>query len=372
MQYREFGKTGEMVSILGFGCMRFPLKEKGSIAIDENSAIKLLRYGIDCGINYIDTAYTYHKQKSEMVVGKALLDGYREKVKIATKVPVWYMNNESDFDFIISTQLRRLNVSYIDFYLIHGLNREKWEKAKSLHVLEKMLDYKEKGIIKHIGFSFHGDFNLFKEIIDASDDWGFCQLMLNYVLENTDHGLDEMKIAYSKRMGLAIMEPLLGGRLANLSPHLQEIFPDSLVPVEAAFNWLWKKKEISVVLSGMNDLEQLKDNIRYAEQFTNDSLNDDNLDLLNKVALEFRRTSLVNCTGCSYCMPCRQDINIPLIFSIYNKSAFDVTAKKTYRSLTIQGNECIGCKCCEKLCPQSLHISTLMKLIHTDFYKTKW
>ncbi len=372
MQYRLFGKTGEMVSILGLGTMRLPVINDNPANIDITKAISLLRYGIDNGINYIDTAFTYHKQESEKIVGLLLKDGYRSKVKIATKIPVWQMEKSSDFEKIFNLQLKRMNTDYIDFYLLHGVNRLKWDKALRLDVLNSITKKKKEGFIGHIGFSFHGDLVLFKEITSYFEEWEFCQLLLNYVVDNIDNGIDELKIANSLGLGVSVMEPLLGGRLALLPSHIKKYFPSSIKPVEAAFSWLWNKNEIGVILSGMNNIDQLKENISIASNFSSETISPSLLSDLQIVANSFIKSSLVNCSGCNYCLPCSQGIIISKVFEIYNRSAYDLTAKHEYRNLKIDASYCVRCGLCTQKCPQEISIPDILHEIHTDFYKTKW
>lgn len=371
VQYRVFGSTGEMVSILGMGAMRLPIINNDPSVIDVSQAISLLRYGIDSGINYIDTAFTYHKQESEKIVGLALKGSYRKKVKIATKLPVWYMEKATDFERIFSEQLRRLDTDYIDFYLLHGLNREKWTKALQLDVLNSISQKKKAGYIKHIGFSFHGDFDLFQEIIHSYKEWEFCQLLLNYVVNNRDLGIDELNIAAQNKLGISIMEPLLGGRLANLPLHIMKYYPLNIEPVEAALAWLWNKREVNVVLSGMSNLEQLKANIEFATHYSSQILSEGDLSQLESVAKLFRQSSLVNCSGCGYCLPCTANIDIPNIFEIYNMSAYDLNAKYQYKNLTDNAAACVRCNACVKRCPQSINIPDILDDIHSSLGKIK-
>ena len=365
------GKTGELVSILGMGTMRLPIVDNDPSLIDIPKAIDLLRYGIDNGINYLDSAYTYHKQESEKVIGLALRDGYRNKVMIATKIPVWHMENATDFDRIFNIQLQRLNTEYIDFYLLHGINREKWHKALQLDVLNSLYKKKREGRIKHIGFSFHGDYDLFQEVLNSFAEWEFCQLLLNYVVNNNDSGIDELQIARSSKLGVSIMEPLLGGRLAELPPHIMHFFPSDISPVEAAFAWLWSKDEISVVLSGMNSPEQLKENIEFASHYSPDILSSSTLLQLQNYAEKFRKSSLVNCSGCNYCLPCSKDIIISNIFKIYNRSAYDLNAKHLYQSIIPNASFCIKCNRCVQRCPQGIDIPTVLTQIHASLCKSK-
>lgn len=324
MKYRPFGKTDFMVSALGFGAMRLPILDGDYSKIDEEKAIEMLHFAIDNGINYIDTAYVYHGGNSEVLVGKALKGGYREKVKIATKLPVWQVNNFDDADRILDEQLKRLDTSYIDFYLLHALNKDHWKKLKEMNIFKWIEKVLLEGKIKYIGFSFHDDVATFKDIVD-SYNWTFCQIQYNILNRNYQAGEEGLKYAAAKGMAVVIMEPLLGGRLAKEPPQeikqLWEKAPIKRTPVEWALSWLWNQKEVSVVLSGMSTLDQVKENIEYASKYEVGSLTDEELELVEKVAQKYNELRKVNCTECKYCMPCPQGIDIPWNFSIYNQAS---------------------------------------------------
>ena len=372
MQYRRFGKTGLEVSALGFGCMRFPTvkDEDGKDRIDEELAIRMVRHAIDEGVNYVDTAYPYHDGMSEIVVGKALKDGYREKTYLATKAPVWMYKGPEDFDKTLDEQLKKLDVEYIDFYLLHALNAQRWEDiVLKFGLLEKVKKAKEEGKIRHIGFSFHDDYDAFVKILDGFDEWEFCQIQMNYI--DVDHqatikGVEEVG---KRDLGLVIMEPLLGGKLANPTENVRKALGSEKEPVEWALDFLWNRPEVSLLLSGMSAMQQTEDNLLYAGRSSVGMLSDKDLAMLSETKKVNDTMALVSCTKCEYCMPCPHGLNIPKTFEAYNQTASKgmEEAKKVYESLEIKADSCKKCKKCEKVCPQSIKISEVMTKIAEVF-----
>ena len=367
MNMRKMGNTGIELSALGFGCMRLQVKEDG--AIDEQEAIRIIRDAIDNGLNYVDTAYYYHDQQSEVLVGKALQDGYREKVYLATKQPEYNIEKEEDFDNFLHTQLTRLQTDHIDFYLLHALNRRTWEeKVIPFHVLEKLKKAKEDGLVRHIGFSFHDDFDTFKMILDSFDGWEFCQIQMNYIDIENQATLKGLEYAASKGLGVVIMEPLLGGKLANLSPQVKEKLDPSKTPVEWALDFLWNRPEVSVILSGMGSEQMVKDNMLYAGRSSIGMLSQKDLDMLMQVREVYQTRALVPCTGCAYCMPCPFGLDIPGMYEVYNqtvnRSREDALA--AYEALEVKADACKNCRRCEKACPQK--ISPLETMPQIDEY----
>ena len=325
MLYRKFGKTNEMVSILGFGCMRLPLLPGGDPSkIDEVLATNLIRYAIDKGVNYIDTAYPYHGKgmgssgQSEPFLGRVLKDGYREKVKIATKLPSWLIKTRADMDNILNEQLQRLQTDYIDFYLVHALNSTTWKNLKELGISEFLDQAIREGRIKYAGFSFHDKQETFNEIIDWYD-WSFCQIQYNYLDEDFQAGKKGLNYAAQKGLGLTIMEPLRGGKLAtNLPTTVQDVFNNAdkvMTPAEWALRWVWNHPEVSLLLSGMNSMEQVVENIKIAQNAEVNSFTEEENKVIEEAKNVFRQRIKVNCTGCGYCMPCPTGVNIPGCFT---------------------------------------------------------
>ena len=368
MQYRKFGNTGVEVSALGFGCMRFPVNEDKTI--NEEKAIAMVRHAIDNGVNYVDTAYPYHQGTSELVVGKVLKDGYREKVYLADKMPVWLLETEDDFDKYLDEQLKKLDTDHIDFYLLHALSRERYEeKVKKLNLTKKLEEAKAAGKIRYIGFSFHDSLDLFKEIIDSYDGWDFCQIQYNYINLTHQAGTEGLKYAASKGLGVVIMEPLLGGKLANLAPHVAEAFPEGKSHVEYALDFLWDKPEVSLLLSGMTEPEQVEANLEYASRSHVGMVTEEEKAVYEKAKKIFDEMALVNCTKCAYCMPCPFGLNIPELFAAYNMTASHgmTPAKEAYEALSVKADACRACHHCEKECPQHIKISEMMPKVAQAF-----
>ncbi len=374
MEYRKFGDLGFEVSIFGLGCMRLPLEVQPDgttdpAKIDEQEAIKMIRYAIDNGVNYLDTAYPYHGGNSERLLAKALKDGYREKVKIATKLPVWLAESYEDFEKLLDEQLAKLEVEYIDFYLLHALSKDRWDKIKELGVLDFLDQAVAAGKIKYPGFSFHDELPVFKEIID-SYDWKMCQIQLNILDQDYQAGVEGMRYAASKGIPVVIMEPLRGGRLAHNVPEDVKALWDQAEtkrsPVEWAFRWLYNFPEITVILSGVSTMEQLKDNLEIFSKSAPNSMDEKELELVRKVKELYDSKIKVGCTGCNYCVPCPSGVEIPRIFSIYNDYSIFGGAKEfkeMYKGLMNEGKDassCVECGQCESECPQ--HISIIDKL----------
>ncbi|WP_298843863.1 aldo/keto reductase [Clostridium sp.] len=379
MLYRKFGKTNEMVSALGFGCMRLPILPGGDQSkIDYDKATKLVRFAIDEGVNYIDTAYPYHGTgmggggASELFVAKALKDGYREKVKLATKLPSWLIKTREDMDKYLNEQLQRLETDSIDFYLIHALNADTWAVLKNLGISEFLDSAIKDGRIKYAGFSFHDKLPIFKEIVDYYD-WSFCQIQYNYLDENFQAGTEGLKYASKKGLGVTIMEPLRGGKLAaNLPKEALDVFDKAEIkrtPVDWALSWVWNHPEVSVVLSGMNEMNQIVENIKTASEVKVNSLTDEELKIVIKAKTVIEEKVKVSCTACEYCMPCPAGVNIPKNFTFYNNHfMFD---KEENYSLAVPQKErasnCVECGKCETHCPQGISIREELKNVKSLF-----
>lgn len=379
MQYRNFGSMDFKCSALGFGCMRLPVISGDSSNINEGEAISLIRNAIDNGVNYVDTAYPYHSGNSEILVGKALKQGYRDKVKLATKMPVWLVEKYEDFDKYLNEQLEKLQVDYIDFYLLHALNKTRIDKMVELGVFDFIEENIKKGKIKHPGFSFHDNLEVFKYIVDLYK-WDFCQIQYNYLDENYQAGKEGLKYASSKGLGVIVMEPLRGGTLAGNPPkNVEEIFSKSKTkrtPAAWGLSWLWNQPEVSLVLSGMNTMEQIKENVVTAEKVMPNSFTQDDNETMKAVKEMFNELMKVKCTACEYCMPCTVGINIPKNFSMYNHYSMyedKETTKKAYNNLpkTAMASACIECGKCEKQCPQQLPIRRLLKEVNKTLSETK-
>jgi predicted aldo/keto reductase-like oxidoreductase len=377
MQYRRFGKCNFEVSALGYGIMRMPVIDGDYEKIDEEKSIKLIRHAIDMGVNYLDSGFNYHRGNSERIIAKALKGGYRDKVRVATKMPTWKINDYSEFENIFSEQLKRLETDSIDFYLLHHVNRGSWKKYHDMGILKFFDEIRASGRVKHIGFSYHDDFELFKEIIDLYD-WDFVQIQYNYMDEYNQAGRKGLEYAASKGLGVVIMEPLRGGELAAEPPRgVAELLDKAVIkrtPAEWSLRWIWNHPGVSVVLSGMNTMEQIEENSRTAESSLPSTMGKNELELVKQVREKYESMRKIGCTGCLYCVPCSVWIRVPEIFSIYNKLHMGgdyEESKKAYEEATKWKSpaDCSGCKKCEGHCPQQLKIRELIREVHLEFSK---
>lgn len=369
MNHRKFGKRGLEVSVLGFGCMRLPIIDDDYSKIDEKEALKMVRYAIDNGVNYVDTAYPYHKGNSEPFVAKVLKDGYRQKVYLATKSPVWLVKSHEDFDKYLNEQLSKLETDHIDMYLLHALNKDRWIKLKEYRVFDFIQRALSDGRIRHIGFSFHDDLKTFKDIVD-SYDWDFCQIQFNYIDEHYQAGITGLKYAHEKGMAVIVMEPIKGGKLANrVSKEAMEVFKSTSAErsaAEWALRWVWSHPEVSLLLSGMSTMEQVVENVKVASN-PDYTLKKAEMRTIDTVRRIYKSKVKVDCTGCGYCVPCPNGVAIPDVFRIYNDAfIFDdlESSKRDYKFLIEQksdASQCVECGQCESVCPQRLSIIASLK-----------
>ncbi len=379
MQYRRFGRLDLQVSALGFGAMRLPTADG---KIDEAEATRMIHYAIDRGVNYLDTAYPYHEGQSEAFLGRALKGGYRDRVMLATKLPSWEIQTAADFDRFLNEQLRRLQVDYVDFYLLHSLNKDWWARLRDLGVREWAEKTMAEGRFRHLGFSFHDDYETFRQIVDEYD-WTLCQIQYNLIDVDNQAGTRGLQYAASKGLAVVIMEPLLGGKLVTPPPPVQAVWdsaPTRRSPVAWALHWLWNQPEVSVVLSGMSTMAQLEENLALADASGIGVLSAEELKLYDQVRARYRELIAIPCTGCRYCMPCAQGVDIPTNLAVYNEGLMYGTpeaARGQYGwfeyAFRVQGiydhdvraAMCIQCGECEAKCPQSIPISQWMPVIHS-------
>ena len=371
MQYRKFGKLDWKASALGFGCMRLPIIDGNSANIDEPEAIGMLHYAIDHGVNYLDTAYPYHSGNSERVVGKALQGGYREKVKLATKLPAWAVESKDDFDRFLNEQLEKLQTDHIDIYLLHGMRANRWETMIKYDVLQSAEKALADGRIGHLGFSFHDTFEVFQEVVDGYDNWTMCQIQYNYMNEEHQAGTKGLEYAASKGLAVVVMEPLLGGKLVNPPQQVQALWDTAAIkraPVEWALDWLWNKPQVSVALSGMSTMAHVEQNVAAAETAGTGMLTSGDLELVAKARAKYDELCPVPCTQCRYCMPCPNGVDIPRNFDTFNNGVMYNTfenARRGYSRMAedVRASACIQCRECEDKCPQNIEISQWMPLV---------
>jgi len=371
MQYRTFGTLDWRPSALGFGAMRLPFIDDDRSQIDEKEATRMVRYAIDHGVNYVDTAYPYHKGNSELFLGRALQDGYRERVKLATKLPCWLVEEPDDFDKYLNEQLEKLQTDYIDFYLLHALREETWRKMVNLNVFDRAEKALEDGRIRYLGFSFHDSYELFKEIVDAYN-WTFCQIQYNYMDVNYQAGTKGLKYAASKGLAVVIMEPIRGGQLASPPESVQNLWDTASkrrAPADWALQWVWNHPEVSVVLSGMSTMEQVVQNVVSADNSGPGTLTDEDLALIDQVRDAHNELCVIPCTNCEYCLPCPNNVRIPRILEIYNESIMYNSLERAQRSYNFvkeeeRADSCAQCGECEEKCPQSIPIREWLSKVH--------
>ncbi len=391
MEYRKLGSIDWKVSALGFGAMRLPTK-KFLPRIEWEESIELIRYGIDRGINYLDTGWVYGLGASEKVIGEALKDGYRERVFLVTKLPMFLVRKTEDFYKYLNQQLKSLQTDYLNAYFFHALSRNQFKKVKELNLIEKMEEAKESGLINHIGFSFHDTLPVFREIIDYYD-WDLAQIQYNYMdtaIQATHEGL---KYAHEKGIAVVVMEPVKGGKLANPPNEALEIMKKATnqrTPVDWALQYVWNQSEVAVVLSGMGSKKMVDENVESAGNSGINSLNEDDNKIISELAGIYRKSILVQCTACKYCMPCPSGVNIPENFAVLNNVAYTgekgmmtLLMKRRYKKLVNSrkklnkeypnGNASLCTKCgeCLEKCPQQINIPEELEKVNAILGKGK-
>lgn len=391
MKYRKMGSLPWEVSALGFGAMRLP--SKGMLrGVDEKKAIEIIRFGIDRGINYIDTAWVYHLGQSERVLGLALADGYREKVHIATKLPMFMMRDEEGFDKYLNQQLERLRVSCIDLYLFHSLDQGNFAKVKRMGLIDKMEKARQQGKIKYIGFSFHDTLPVFREIVDFYP-WDMAQVQYNYMDTAIQAGNDGLKYAHDKGIAVVVMEPVKGGQLANPPQETLNVMksaPVSRTPVDWALQFVWNRPEVSCVLSGMGSRKMVEENCASADASGAGTLLEAELRVVDTLAGIYRKKIVVPCTACRYCMPCPSGVDIPQNFALLNNKAAGsgsdfgsrvklwlitrnyhklAKSKKDLPRKNNRGNAslCTRCNACVPKCPQKIRIPDDLEKVKAAF-----
>lgn len=365
MEYRKIGN--DSVSLLGFGCMRFPLTADGKI--DEPEAEEMLKKAIDQGVNYIDTAFPYHNGESEPFVGRTIKKLGREKVLLATKLPMWKINTMDDVKETFESQLVRLQTDHIDFYLLHALGKERWEVVKALDIISYLVEQKKQGKIRYIGFSFHDSYDVFEEIINYFD-WDFCQIQYNYMDVDVQAGDKGYALTKEKNIPLVIMEPLKGGVLANLPDEVASEYKlnapnDSIA--SWSLRWLAAHDNIKVILSGMSTMEQVDDNLKTFSEYK--AMTEREMQIVDNVRSTIISRVRNSCTGCRYCMPCPNGVSIPELFRLWNNFGMYGNKEGALARLNNMKEDelpknCIECGACEAVCPQGISIiDDLKKLV---------
>ena len=376
MEKRKLEKLGIETSLLGFGCMRFPVNRDGSI--DEPEAERMPDRAIASGVNYIDTAYPYHGGKSEPLVGKVLKKYDRSSFYLATKLPCWMINSLEDVDRVFQEQLTRLQTDYIDFYLMHALDKDRFHKMVELGCVEKLEQLKAEGKIKYLGFSFHDDYAAFEEIL-CYRDWDFCQIQLNYMDANEQAGLKGYRLTEERQVPLVIMEPVKGGSLAAFAEDITEKFrrlDKDASTASFALRWVGSLPNVKVILSGMSTMEQVEDNLKTFEHFR--PLSEEESSTIDEIVRLINSRVQNGCTGCRYCMPCPAGVDIPGNFRVWNTyhmyRNYNMVKRNWESGLgeAKQAKNCVKCGKCEKACPQKLNIRRDLERVQADLDKKEW
>lgn len=374
MEMRKMEHIGAEVSLLGFGGMRFPTKKDGKI--DRAAAAEMIDEAMKNGVNYYDTAYFYHNEESEDFYGEALEKHDRDKFYLATKLPVWILKDREDTRTIVEEQLRRLRTDHIDFYLLHALNKGRWDAVVEHDILGVLEELKAEGKIRYIGFSFHDEYEVFEEILKGYP-WDFCQIQLNYMDTEEQAGMKGYKLAEELDIPLVIMEPVRGGALAGFSPEINEKFAamGNASIASYALRWVGSLPNVKVILSGMNSMEQVEDNLQTFENFK--ALTEAEYQMIDEVAEILRSRVQNGCTGCGYCMPCPFGVNIPECFQLWNRYHM-------YRRFSViefgwselhekkRPASCRECGKCEAVCPQKISIREDLKKVQADIEGKRW
>jgi len=370
MEKRRMEKLGVETSLLGFGCMRFPTDGDGKI--DRERAKAMMEKAMAAGVNYIDTAYPYHGGESELFVGEVLKGHPRDSFYLATKLPLWEVHSLEDVDRIFNRQLEKLQVEYIDFYLMHALNRDRWAEMLKMGVVERLERLKDEGRIRYLGFSFHDSYEAFEEILSYRD-WDFCQIQLNYMDTEEQAGLKGYALAERKGVPMVIMEPVKGGSLAAFASDITDKFhahdPQASM-ASFALRWVGTLPNVKVVLSGMSTMEQVEDNLKTFGDFK--PLSEAEQATVKEVVALMKSRVQNGCTGCRYCMPCPAGVNIPGTFGCWNRyhmyQNYNVVKYHWENDLgdAGQAKNCIKCGKCEQVCPQHLHIREDLERAQAD------
>jgi predicted aldo/keto reductase-like oxidoreductase len=375
MRYRRFGRLDWKPSALGFGAMRLPILNGDHAKIDEELATRMIRTAIDRGVNYVDTAWPYHNEQSERFLGRCLRDGYRERVRIATKLPSRSVEKPEDFDRFLDEQRRRLQTETIDGYLLHGLNKKLWIKLRDLRVLEWAERARQDGRIGEFGFSFHDDLATFRDIVDAHD-WGFCQIQYNYMDILFQAGREGLRYAAKRGLAVIVMEPLRGGSLARPAPRevaaLWDAAPVRRSQADWALQWVWNDPDVSLVLSGMSAMSHVEENLASAERSGAGSLTPEELLVVDRVRDAYRALAPIPCTDCRYCQPCPHGVAIPRVFTLYNDGMTYGDLARLGRMYTNamfvspdnRADRCVACGACEAACPQQIRIVDWLRKAH--------